>query len=123
MSDKKHVFVKKGNLVGNLINDDVERLADELNAKFRQKIIDLHRKYIMGQMSQRDFEKESQKVLNEMAQYILEKHLPLVAFMRDENINIGFEIDMNEIMDDFIQGFVKDMPKGFGNCGFDKFDD
>jgi len=96
MSDK-HLFVKNGNVFGHIVDDDIMKMINEVNDKFRQRYIDLHKMLVSGKISPDEFKKELHKLNTEIGTYILYKYTQIAKYMRDNDLTVGFEIDFDEI--------------------------
>jgi len=96
MSDK-HLFVKNGNVFGHIVDDDIMKMINEVNDKFRQRYIDLHKMLVSGKISSEEFKKELHKLNTEIGTYILYKYTQIAKYMRDNDLTVGFEIDFDEI--------------------------
>jgi len=96
MSDK-HLFVKSGNVFGHIVDDDIMKMINEVNDKFRQRYIDLHKMLVSGKISPEEFKKELHKLNTEIGTYILYKYTQIAKYMRDNDLTVGFEIDFDEI--------------------------
>jgi len=104
----KFLYVIKGNKFGNIVDEHIEKMLDEINDVIHRELIDIHKEFFSGKIDKEKLDYEKSRIMAKVSSLLLTKYANILKYIAENGLEVGLEIPFDEIFNNPISSYERE---------------